>query len=110
MTIVTKLTLSSGDRRMLDDVVADIVATVERKGAELRGPHTSPPTEYRVPQPKTLSGEDAFSPWRYTVYTRKLEIIGHDETARIAATREFPPGIHIEIELGRIHSVGSRKR
>jgi len=111
MTTVTKLTLSSGDRRTLDSVVSEIVSVAERKGADFRGPHTGPPTEYRVPRSKTLGGEDdGFSPWRYTVYTRKLEIIGHDDAARVAATRDFPPQVHVEVELGQIHTAGKKRR
>ena len=111
MTTVTKLTLSSGDRRTLDSVVSDVVSVVERKGADLRGPHTGPPTEYRVPRSKTLTGEgDRFSPWRYTVYTRKIEIVGHDDVARVAATRDFPPAVHVEVELDQIHTAGNKRR
>jgi ribosomal protein S10 len=109
MTTVTKLALSSGDRRTLDAVVSEIVSVVERKGADLRGPHTGPPDEYRVPQSKTLSSEgERFAPWNYTVYTRQLEIIGHNDVARVAATREFPASIHVEVELDQIHTAGSR--
>ena len=111
MTTVTKLTLSSGDRGTLDGVVSEIVSVVERKGADLRGPHTSPPTDYRVPQSKTLTDEDeGFGSWDYTVYTRTIEIVGHDGVARVAATREFPPAVHVEIELGQIHAPGKGKR
>ena len=111
MTSVTKLTLSSGDRGTLDAVVSDIVSVVERKGADLRGPHTDPPTEYRVPRSKTLIGDGGrFSPWSYTVYTRKIEIVGHEDAARVAATYEFPPKVHVEVELDRIHTAGSRNR
>ena len=111
MTTVTKLTLSSGDRRTLDSVVSEVVSIVERKGADLRGPYTGPPTEYRVPRSKTLTGKNgAFAPWQYTVYTRTLEIVGHDDAARVAATREFPSSVHAEIELGRIHTTGGERR
>jgi small subunit ribosomal protein S10 len=106
MTTVTKLTLSSGDRRTLDDIVDRLVTVVERKGADLRGPHTGPPTEYSVPQSKTLAGEERFSPWEYTVYTRRLEIVGHDGAARVAAGYDFPPSIHVAVELDRIHTAG----
>jgi len=107
MTTVTKLRLSSGDRGTLDSVVSEIVSVVERKGADLRGPHTKPPTEYRVPRSKTLTGEgERFEPWDYTVYTRKIEIVGHEGAARVAATWEFPSAVHVEIELDRIRTVG----
>lgn len=108
MTFVTKLTLQSGDRTVLDDVVSTISTFVERKGAELKGPHPKPPRTLGVPQYKRTTGEgDEFSSWRYTVYTRTLEIVGHDEVARQVAHRSLPDGVHIEVELEQIRSMGS---
>ncbi len=104
---MTRLTLQSGDRAMLDDVVAEIKATARRKGAELKGPHPRPPQELRVPQYRTVAGEAAFDPWPYTVYTRELEIVGHDEFARDVAGQGFPAGVHVSVEVERIRGVGS---
>lgn len=108
MTFVTKLTLQSGDRAVLDDVVSTIATLVERKGAELKGPHPKPPRTLGVPQHKRTTGEGgSFSPWRYTVYTRTLEIVGHDAVARLVAERSFPDGVHVEVELEQIRPMGS---
>lgn len=99
MTFVTKLTLQSGDRPALDALVAEIESTAERKGAEVKGPHSEPPRTFRVPQSKRLSGEDGpqFDPWSYTVYTRRMEIVGHDEvTRRITQRTRFPDSVHVE--------------
>lgn len=108
MTFVTKLTLQSGDRAALDSVVGDIAAFVEGKGAEMKGPHSNPPETRRVPQHKhTAGGEGTFAPWEYTVYTRTIEIVGHDDVARRVTERSFPPGIHAEVELEQIRQMGS---
>lgn len=109
MTFVTKLTLQSGDRATLDRVVDDIRSTAERKGAELKGPHSNPPNHCRVPQYKRTAGTDTdeFSPWEYTVYSREIEIVGHDELARSIAGRDFPSPLHVEVEVEQISSVGS---
>jgi ribosomal protein S10 len=108
MTFVTKLTLQSGDRAALDDVVSTIATFVERKGAELKGPHPKPPKTLGVPQHKRTTGEGGrFPPWKYTVYTRTLEIVGHDEVARRVTQRPFPDGVHVEVEIERIRSMGS---
>ncbi len=82
---------------------------VERKGAELRGPHSDPPERLRVPQYKTLSGDEGrqFRSWEYTVYTRKMEIIGHNEATRRIADMEFPLGIRVEVELEQIQGMGT---
>lgn len=107
MTFVTKLTLQSGDRYSLERCVSDIQTTVERKGAELKGPHSSPPTRHRVPlYVRLFRGNEEFSPWEYTVYTRRLEIVGHDEVARHVAHRKFPSDIHVEVEVEQIHPLG----
>src|SRR6056297_2913367 len=100
MPFVTKLTLKSGDRHRLDDVVDTIKESAARKGVELKGPHPHPPDELRVPQLKELVNEHSrFEPWQYTVYHRTIEIVGHDEFARSVAGREFPDGVHVSAEV-----------
>lgn len=113
MPFVTTLTLQSGDRRALDTVVEDIKETAERKGAELKGPHPKPPSNFRVPQDRRAGGRthdgapgESFDPWAYTVYTRTIEIVGHDEFARSVAQRAFPDGIHIEADVEQVRTAG----
>lgn len=100
MPFVTKLTLQSGDRRTLDDVVDGIKERAERKGVELKGPHPQPPLELRVPQAMRLSPDGPrFESWDYTVYVRTIEVVGHDAFARSVAEESFPEGIHVEVEI-----------
>jgi len=100
MPFVTKLTFTSGDRHLLDDVVDDVKARAERKGAKLKGPHPEPPTDHRVPQSKCLAADGGeFEPWNYTAYTRTVEIVGHDEFARSVAGEDYPNPIHVEAEI-----------
>jgi small subunit ribosomal protein S10 len=101
MPFVTKLTLKSGDRHVLEDVVDTIKATASRKGVELKGPHPHPPDELRIPQFKRLAtaDNDRFEPWNYTIYTRTIEIIGHDDFARSVAERDFPDAVHVSAEI-----------
>jgi len=100
MPFVTRLTLKSGDRHVLEDVVTTIKETAARKGVELKGPHPHPPEELRVPQFKQLAaGDDRFDPWRYTVYTRTIEIVGHDDFARSVTERDFPDSVHVSAEI-----------
>ncbi|MCT9095902.1 uS10/mL48 family ribosomal protein [Haloarchaeobius sp. HME9146] len=109
MSFVTRLTLQSGDRAVLDSVVDDIRATVSRKGAEMKGPHSAPPEHLRVPQHRTLSDDETapFDHWNYTVYSREIEIVGHDEVARLVAGQDMPPSVHVEVEVEQIRSMGS---
>ncbi|WP_266075431.1 uS10/mL48 family ribosomal protein [Haladaptatus caseinilyticus] len=108
MTFITKILLQSGNRPVLDKVVSEIRSTAERKGADLRGPHSEPPERIRVPQYKTLSGDEGrqFRSWDYTVYTRKVEIVGHNGVSRQVAEMDFPPGIRVEVELEQIQGMG----
>ncbi|EMA38584.1 uS10/mL48 family ribosomal protein [Halobiforma nitratireducens] len=108
MTFVTRLTLQSGDRAALEGIVDDIKSTAERKGAALKGPHSNPPMDMSVPQRCRLHADDErhFSSWEYTVFTRELEIHGHDEFAREVAVRDFPDSIHVEAEIEQIHGAG----
>ena len=108
MTIVTRLTLQSGDRAVLDRIVEDIKSTAERKGAALKGPHTHPPERLSVPQRCRLHADDdrQFSSWEYTVFTRELEIHAHDNLARNIASQNFPDSVHIEAQVEQIHGAG----
>ncbi|MFC7215323.1 uS10/mL48 family ribosomal protein [Saliphagus sp. GCM10025334] len=108
MTFVTRLRLQSGDRAALDGIVEDIKATAEKKGAALKGPHSHPPEKYTVPQHRRLHADDdrRFSAWTYTVFTRELEIHGHDNLARNIASQNFPDSVHIEAEVEQVRGVG----
>lgn len=107
MPFVTKLTLESGDRHRLDDVVDDIKGRASHKGVELNGPHPSPPEHLRVPQSKTLGpGGARFESWEYTVYTRTIEIVGYEAFARDVAGDEYPDQIHVEAEVEQRSHVG----
>ncbi|MCU4750737.1 uS10/mL48 family ribosomal protein [Halobacteria archaeon AArc-curdl1] len=108
MTFVTRLTLQSGDRNALDSIVDDIKQSAEKKGAALKGPHSHPPEDHTVPQHRRLHADDdrKFGSWTYTVFTRELEIHGHDNLARNIASQNFPDSVHIEAEVEQIHSMG----
>ncbi len=107
MPFVTTITLTSGDRAALDSVVEDVRRTAERKGIEIKGPHTDPPIEIEAPQFRRTTGEgDQYDPWEYTVYERTFRIVGHDDVARQIAGRDFPAGIHVEVDVDRVRSVG----
>jgi ribosomal protein S10 len=107
MPFVTTLAFSSGDRPVLETVVSDIKETAERKGVEIKGPQTPPPERHVAPQPKCLGPEGRrFPDWSFSVYTRTMRIVGHDEFARSAAGREFPDGIHVEVEVEQVTGAG----
>ncbi|MFC5279458.1 30S ribosomal protein S10 [Halorubrum rubrum] len=109
MTFVTKLSFASGDRDVLAETVQELKDTLERKGAECKGPHASPPETVSVPQYKRLRAGDEFSPWRYDVYTRSMEIHGADDVARDVVGRDFPDSIHVEVEVDRKRPLGHRR-
>lgn len=108
MTFITKLQITSGDRHVLDRVADDIKETAQRKGVELKGPHSRPPESMRVPQSKTLDVSETFTPWTYTVYTRTIHIVGHGEFARATADRDFPEGVHVTIDVDRVTGAGRK--
>jgi ribosomal protein S10 len=102
MPFVTKLRLQSGDREALEAVVTDIKETATRKGAQLKGPHPKPPTDLRVPMYRRVGGAETFEPWQYTVYTRTVEIVGHDEFARSVTEWSFPDSVHVTAEVEQV--------
>jgi len=108
MPFVTTLTLQSGDRDVLERVVGDIKHRAERKGVELRGPHAESPANVSVPQSKRLDSSDrSFKYWTYTVYERRMEVVGHDDFARSVAGQEFPEGIRLDVDVERVSAPGS---
>jgi ribosomal protein S10 len=106
MPFVTRLTLESGDGDLLDSVVAEIKERAERKGVELKGPHPRPPSKHSVPQYKRVGVDETFGDWNYTVYTREIEIIDHNEFAREVTEREFPDRIHITADIEQFSQTG----
>lgn len=107
MTFVTRIRLQSGNRPALERVVEQIRSTAERKGAELRGPHSEPAERLDVPLHKTTSGDNSgtFRSWDYQVFTRQLEIVGHNDVARRATEIDFPSGVHVEVELEQVEQM-----
>ena len=108
MPFATKLRLQSGDREALDGVVTDIKETAARKGAKLKGPHPKPPTDLRVPQYKRAGVDEAFDPWSYTIYTRTIEIVGHEGFARAVTERSFPDSVHVTAEIEQVRGSDGR--
>jgi len=106
MSFVTRLTFQSGDRRALEAAVEDIKAAARRKGVQFKGPHAHPPEAFRVPLYKTLDAGDAFGTWEYSVYTREIDIVGHDAFAREVAQWDLPPGIHVSAEVEQVRGMG----
>lgn len=108
MPFITTLTLRSGDRETLDEFVSDLKTAAERKGIELKGPHTHPLTSYTIPLYRQMTGGAEFTAWQYTVYERVLRLAGHDETVRRITDADFPRGVHVEVEVDQITSTGQR--
>lgn len=108
MSFVTRLTLQSGDRAALDGVLDDIKAEVSRKGAEMKGPHSDPPTDLRVPLRKSVDGDGTFGDWQYTVYAREIQLVGHDDLARAIADWDYPSSVHVEVEVENVRSQGQQ--
>lgn len=107
MPFVTTLTVESGDRYLLEDVVTEIKEAAARKGVELKGPHPQTPEDLRVSQSKRLDASDeCFEPWRYTVFTRTIEIVGHEGFARAVTEREFPRRVHVRAAVEQRTSAG----
>jgi ribosomal protein S10 len=60
----------------------------------------------RPPPRPARGGDDTFSPWTYTVYTRRIEIRGHEAFARDIFDWELPDSVHMEIELDQVRAAG----
>lgn len=98
MTVVTQIRLQSGDRETLEAVVEKIKSTCRRKGAEVKGPHTDSPSEYRVPLYRRLDGDDAatYPDWTHTVFQRRFQLRGYEDLVRDILEWEFPDSVRVE--------------
>jgi ribosomal protein S10 len=101
VSFVTTLTLRSADRDALDGAVADLRSTLEGKGAEFKGPRAEPTTTLRIPLYESATGDEIDS-WDYTVFTREVEIVGHDDLSRSLAERSFDDAVHVAVSVDRI--------
>jgi Ribosomal protein S10 len=108
MPFVTKLHLQSGDREALDATVTNIKNGASRKGVDLRGPHHKSPTNLRVPQYRCAGAGATFDSWSYTVYTRTMEIVGHDAFAATMAERSFPDSVRVTAEVEQVRGHETR--
>jgi small subunit ribosomal protein S10 len=99
MSFVTRMTFQSGDREALDGVVADVRGTLERKGAQFNGPHSRPTQTLSVPMYADVDSDRTFDDWTHTVFTRTVELVGHDSLARELTERSFPESIHLSVEV-----------
>ena len=106
MPFVTTLSLRSGDRTALDAVVEDVRETARRKGVELKGPHTDPPVECAAPLYWAPDDSKPFGTWQYSVYERRIRIVGHAEIAREIAGTERPNSVHTEVDVEQVRSAG----
>jgi ribosomal protein S10 len=104
MPFLTRIVLTSGDRAALDRVVEELKRTAERKGLDLRGPHTDPPDQYSVPLFKRSPPSDGrrYPAWSYTVYERTLEFTGHDDTVRSLMEQTVPRGVRRVVEVSQV--------
>lgn len=108
MPFITTVTLKSGDRQTLDAIVKEMRDAAERKGIELKGPHSRSPQSYRVPLFESLSNTNTETGvWDYTVFERVIQLSGHNETVRQFMDWEFPPSIQVEVSVDRVRSIGS---
>lgn len=108
MPFLTRLVLTSGDRGALDGVVDGLRTAAERKGLDLRGPHTAPPETYTIPLYRRSPPDDGrrYPSWSYTVYERTFELAGHDDTVRSLLARSVPRSVRRTVEVTQVRSAG----
>jgi len=99
MSFVTRMTFQSGDRAALDSVVSDVRSTLERKGAQFNGPHSRPTETLTVPMHADVTSDRTFEDWSHTVFTRTIELVGHDTLARELTERPVPDRVHLSVEV-----------
>lgn len=110
MAYRTYLELVCGDRHLLDRTVDELQSIADRKGANTVGPHAKPTRELRVPLYKRIDRPERFSDWRYRVFTREMEIVGHESVARAIAQYPIDRRIKVALSVEEDEVVGARRR
>ncbi|MFP4591481.1 MAG: 30S ribosomal protein S10 [Halobacteriales archaeon] len=91
--------LESGDRGALEATVARLRELADRKGADVTGPHARPTRRVDVPMYLRHDATAPFRTWRYRVYTRHLEVVGHESVTRAIANVDVDPAVGVSLRI-----------
>ena len=100
-----RIKLRAYDNKVLDASTEEIVNTVKRTGATIKGPIPLPTRRLVVPVRKSPDGEgsETYDHWELRVHKRLLEMdinSGKDESALRQVTRiEIPDTVSIELSM-----------
>ena len=100
-----RIKLKAYDHRLLDQAVVDIVQTVSRTGAVLRGPIPLPTKKLKVTTMKTPCGDGCghgnatWDRWEMRVHKRVIDISADERTLRQIMRVTIPDGVSISIQL-----------
>lgn len=94
-----RLELVSGDREALDASVDRLRQLADRKGANVTGPHARPTREIDVPLYRHHDADEPRATWRYRVYTRHLEVVGHESVTRAIANVPIDPAVSVSFNV-----------
>lgn len=94
-----RIELESGDRHALEATVDRLRAVADRKGADVTGPHALPTRTVDVPLYRDHAATTPRGTWRYQIYSRKLEIVGHETVTRAIASVDVEPAVAIDFSV-----------
>ncbi len=96
-----RITLTSTDYKMLEDLCDRIVDVTERTGAKHSGKIPLPTKKLVVPTRKSMcgGGTESYEKWQMRVHKRLIDIQADERTLKRVMRVEIPEEVHMEIEL-----------
>ncbi|MDD3159676.1 MAG: 30S ribosomal protein S10, partial [Candidatus ainarchaeum sp.] len=96
-----RITLSSSDYKVLDDICNKILEVAERTGAKHSGKIALPTKKLIIPTRKSPcgGGSETYERWQMRLHKRILDVQADERTLKRIMRVDIPEEIHLEIEF-----------
>jgi len=96
-----RITLTSTDYKMLEDICDRIVEVSERTGAKHSGKIPLPTKKLVIPTRKSMcgGGTESYERWQMRVHKRLIDIQADERTLKRVMRVEIPEEVHMGIEF-----------
>ncbi len=96
-----RISLSSTDYKLLEDISNKIVEVAERTGAKHSGKISLPTKKLIIPTRKSMcgGGTESYEKWQMRIHKRLIDIQADERTLKRVMRVEIPEEVHMGIEI-----------
>ena len=96
-----RISLTSTDYRMLEEIADKILEVAQRTGAKHSGKIALPTKKLVVPTRKSPcgGGTETYERWQMRIHKRLIDIQADERTLKLVMRVEIPEQVHMGIEL-----------